>query len=258
MKGMKILITNDDGLNSNGMLHLEEALGKISEVWAIAPDRERSATSMAISIRESLRIVRAGERRYTITGFPADCVNVALITRIFPEFDLVISGINHGVNLGDDIYYSGTVGAARHAALRGIPAIALSCPIREHDGDFHRASRWVCLWIEENFVKFRNDIVYNINYPLETFTDVQLPLPEVQFTHHGKRVYYDEYQEIERGENYSVIHLKDNPMGRVEEPGTDFAAVENGFISITPISVFATELNEKQKWKKSKVQIEKN
>lgn len=246
---MKILITNDDGLNTNGMLHLEEALAELGEVWAIAPDRERSATSMALSIRDTLRLTKMGERRYMLTGFPADCVNVALFTEGFPKFDLVVSGINHGVNLGDDIHYSGTVGAARHAALHGIPAIAVSCPIREHDGDFRRAAVWVKNWIKNNIENISRDVVYNINYPLEDEISKKGSFPEERLTSQGKRIYLDAYQVIEQGTDYSVMHMKDTGMGHVEEEGSDFDLLEKGFVSITPLLMLVTDHKEKERWK---------
>jgi len=246
---MRILISNDDGLNSNGMLHLEEELGQSAEVWAVAPDRERSATSMAISIRDSLRVIQAGERRFMITGFPVDCVNVALFLEGFPQFDLVISGINHGVNLGDDVHYSGTVGAARHAAIHGYKTIAISSTITRHDGDFRRVSRWFGSWLGENFERLKQGVVYNINYPTEPEGIApDAPLPEIRFTRQGRRVYHDSYRVMEEGGNYSVIHINESTLGRVLTSGSDFEALEQGFVSITPISISVSELEELEKW----------
>lgn len=247
----RILLTNDDGLTSNGMVHLEEELAKYYEVWAIAPDRERSATSHALSIRDSLRLIYVRPRHFMLSGFPADCINISLNTGRFPEFDLVISGINHGVNLGDDVHFSGTVGAARHAALNGIKAIAVSTPIPDHNADFRRIARFIRTWVEENEGRMKTGLVYNINYPLENSDiDMKAPFPEERITSQGKRVYLDEYETMEEGQNYTIYRMKSTVMGRIEEEGSDFHAIENGLVSITPLSLSTTHNEEKQKWLK--------
>ncbi|MBI3395399.1 MAG: 5'/3'-nucleotidase SurE [Spirochaetia bacterium] len=232
---MRILLTNDDGLRSNGMLHLEAELSAHFEVWAIAPDRERSATSQAIS-------------NYMVTGFPADCVNVALHWGEFPKFDLVVSGINHGPNLGDDLHYSGTVGAARHAAVHGLRAIAVSTPIKDHAGDFRRVAAWLRTWIQENASLLKHGIVYNINYPAEQ--DRSGPFPKVAYTSHGRRVYKDTYEDLEEGTDYLILHLKETIMGESGGPDTDFAVLSNGQISITPVSIQTTDREELEIWRK--------
>ena len=200
ISGLNILLSNDDGLSANGLLHLEQTLRRFAEVWAVAPDRERSGSSQAISIREHMRLERVRERHYTLSGFPVDCVNVALHSDLFPPFDLVVSGINHGVNLGDDIHYSGTVGAARHAAIHGVRAVAVSCPIREREGDFNRVSRWLAGWLQENYRYLLPGVVYNINYPEEA-RDVETsdPFPPVEITKQGSRIYNDEFEMGEEG-----------------------------------------------------------
>ena len=245
---MRILITNDDGLNSNGMLELERALSRFGEVWAVAPDRERSATSMGISIREPLRIVRESPHRFMITGFPVDCVNVCLFAEGFPEFDLVVSGINHGFNLGDDVHYSGTVGAARHASLHGRSALAMSAPIRSAQGDFRRAARWLGDWLSLYVEQLRPGIVYNINYPEEICTDPDGPLPGWDLTRQGRRRYSDRYVEVERGEHYTMVRLAESDLGHVQDVGTDFAAVAGGLVSVTPLQLDQTDFEEQQRW----------
>ncbi len=255
---MRILLTNDDGLNSNGMLHLEAELANLGEVWAVAPDRQRSATSMALSIHDTLRVMREDEKRWKVSGFPADCVNVALFAEPFPKFDLVVSGINHGVNMGDDVHYSGTVGAARHGALHGLPAVAVSSPEIRHDGDFHRAARWTRLWLAENLNELKVGIVYNINYPHEENPASDAELPSARLTNQGRRVYHDAYEELEKGEDYFIIRLRDTQMGHEDEArDTDFEAVEQGFVSITPLGLDQTEQQEKPAWARKKTQEKK-
>ncbi|MDH5656858.1 MAG: 5'/3'-nucleotidase SurE, partial [Spirochaetia bacterium] len=243
-KDIKILLTNDDGLKSNGMKHLEEALREFGDVWAVAPDRERSATSQAISIRETLRMTAVNDRHFMVNGFPADCVNVAFYSGRFPRFDLVVSGINHGENLGDDLHYSGTVGAARHAAIHGIKAVSISCPVREHDGNFYRVALWLRLWLNKNFDLLEKGIVYNINYPKENAKDIDDEFPESAWALHGRRQYVDQYEAIEETGNSTIFKLKETVLGFKDEKDTDFYLVNNGKISITPVSIQTTHREE--------------
>lgn len=248
---LNILISNDDGLFSNGLLHLENELRTIATVYSIAPDRERSATSQALSIRETLRVEKESDFRFSVSGFPVDCVNVAIHLPSFPSFDLVVSGINHGENLGDDVHYSGTVGAARHAAIHGYRAIAISCPIREADGDFRRVARWLRTWIEAHLEELEYGIVYNINYPAENFPGFDDPLPGFEFTNQGRRIYNDEYQVLEEGQNRVVLKLKETVMGFSQKVDTDFYTVQKGLVSITPLKLDTTEREEMDRWKRS-------
>lgn len=245
---LKFLLTNDDGLLSHGMQHLEAELSPHAEVWAVAPDRERSATSQAISLRETLRLTEVKARHFMVNGYPVDCVNVALYSGQFPPFDLVISGINHGFNLGDDIHYSGTVGAARHAAVHGYRAIAISCPIQDHQGDFRRVARWFREWLFSTFSNLRPGLVYNINYPAEELTEPDHPFPSVDFVRHGHRVYVDNYDAIEEGKGYSIFRLKETVMGYREESDSDFTVTQRGKISISPISIQTTDGEELKRW----------
>lgn len=247
MSQRRILIVNDDGLHSAGMVHLEEQLSKGFEVWAVCPDRERSATSQAITIRETLRLTHVSGRHYHLNGFPADCVNIALYSGLFPRFDLVVSGINHGVNMGDDVHYSGTVGAARHAAVHSIPAIAVSC-VHNHDpAIFLRPARWVAEWVRLNLDRLRPEIVYNINYPHEPAGE-NGPFPVAEITVHGRRVYRDSYELLEATGDEStgsgIYKLKETIMGREVLAGSDFFAIESGHISITPLSLNTTDASE--------------
>jgi len=245
------------------MLHLEQELCKDFEVWAVCPDRERSATSQAITIRETLRLSHIKGRHYHLNGFPADCVNIGLFSGLFPKFDLVVSGINHGVNLGDDIHFSGTVGAARTAAIHDHLAIAMSSANIDQQGDFRRPAKWLRQFLKHHFDDLKFDTVYNINYPLEsdnTGYDAELPGADVTF--HGRRVYHDGYELLEEtvkveraalsanaAENRSnepvlpiegrsvVLRLTGTAMGYKPDTGSDFETVENGKVSITPLSL---------------------
>lgn len=123
---VRILVTNDDGILSAGLTTLAAALGKIGEVWVVAPDRERTAVAHAVTLHKPLRVCQHGKRMYAVNGTPVDCVNLALLNIMPKRPQLVVSGINRGVNLGDDVLYSGTVSAAVEGTILGIPSIAVS------------------------------------------------------------------------------------------------------------------------------------
>lgn len=240
---MRILICNDDGLHSNGMRNLEQVLSREYEVWAVCPDRQRSGTSQAISLRETMRMKEVEPRHFQVSGFPVDCVNLALHSGMFPAFDLVVSGINHGYNLGDDVHYSGTVGAARHACIHGYRAIAISCGIYDIGADFSHVARWFGAWLSGNLEALKPGIVYNINYP-----EFPVEKPEVEFTVQGGRIYHDAYEILEEGGKSFVLKLKETIMGHKQAEDTDFSAIEAGHVSITPLSLQTTHFQELQEW----------
>ena len=123
---MKILVSNDDGFLATGINVLTEALAEIADVVVVAPDRNRSAASNSLTVHTPLRISKVAENRYSVDGTPSDCVHLALTGLLDDEPDLVVSGINHGANLGDDVIYSGTVAAAMEGRFLGLPTIAIS------------------------------------------------------------------------------------------------------------------------------------
>src|SRR5262245_13284573 len=136
----KILVTNDDGYFSDGLAALAAALEAVGEVTVVAPASEQSATAHSLTLTRPLRVRRIGERRYSVDGTPTDCVTLAL-TKVLPERpDVVVSGINHGANLGDDVTYSGTVAGALEASIFKLPGIAVSLTAR--DGDFSHAAKF--------------------------------------------------------------------------------------------------------------------
>ncbi len=245
---MKILIVNDDGLYSNGMIHLEEELKKYFDVYAICPDRQRSGTSQAITIFETLLIQKVTDTHFSVNGYPVDCVNVALHCDLIPEVDLVISGINHGLNLGDDVHYSGTVGAARHAVVHNKKAIAISYDNYDLHGNFKIVALWLSNWILKNFSNLNHNVVYNINFPFWEYDH----FPEVEFTFQGRRFYKDSYDKIEESQNQWIVKLKETLWGREIVPGSDFYAIQNKRISVTPLTLNTTNWEELRKWKKAK------
>ena len=231
-----ILVSNDDGVNAEGNIVLRETLTEWAEVYTVAPATEQSGQSHAISLHRPLRHRQLSERIHAIDGTPVDCVYVALFRPdLLPRRpDLVVSGINHGPNLGADVYYSGTVAAAREGALRGIPAIAFSAlgglaalaPAAEHASAIARRV------LEAPHPEGR-PLLLNVNIP-----------PEVRgqrATRLGHRQYSEGVDERKdpRGGTYYWIGgpggVKHPPMDRA-----DTGAVDEGFISITPLTLTAT------------------
>lgn len=243
---MNILITNDDGIASRGILSLEKVLSQKHKTYLVAPLKERSATSMALTIFDTMRVECVNSQHYIVDGYPVDCVNIGLHGNIFPKIDLVISGINRGVNMGHDVHYSGTVGAARHAAVHNYPTLAISSGKREPDADYTEESKIVLRMIDSDFERLKRGIVYNINFPINF-----KPFPDsIKYTELGVRTYFDTYNKKVIYENISEFFLGGSDLGRKITPGSDFEAYEDGYISVTPILLNTTDVQELDRMKR--------
>ncbi len=240
---MIILISNDDGIHSEGILALEEKLRKIGELYTVAPDRVQNSMSHALTLHRPLRVHEVGPRRLAVDGTPTDCVKLALSGLLPVRPNLVLSGINQGPNLGDDIIYSGTVSAAIEGALLGIPAIAVSV-VAFKDFVFDTAADFVAGLIPR---------VLEWGLPAGTLLNVNVPLlPKDKikgwkFTRQGKRHYQEKIIERvdPRGKKYYWIGGDD--LGFDHEEGTDCVAVHEGFISVTPLKADLTDERGLQK-----------
>jgi 5'-nucleotidase len=241
---MNILITNDDGISSAGIKALEKVLGKNHSTFLVAPLKEKSATSMALTIFDKMRVEKFNSNHYVVDGFPVDCVNIGLHGDIFPKIDLVISGINRGVNMGYDVHYSGTVGAARHAAIHKIKSIAVSSGNRNELYDYISEAGDISKFIQDHYNNLTPGIIYNINFPVE-----YKPYPELKSTKLGIRTYTDSYHETNIYENISEYFLGGSELGSSITDDSDFLAYDLGYISITPISLETTAFNELEKIK---------
>ena len=253
----KILICNDDGFFASGIVALREVFCEVCEVWKIAPEKERSGTSHAMNFHQEVALIEMEPRFFKMkNGFPADCVNVGLHYHIFPDFDLVISGINHGPNLGQDIFYSGTVGAARQAAIHSIPSIAISNASVTYGNDvksqkkemLHIAS-WLKDWLYEHYIHIQSGIVYNINYPYSEKILLDDCSIEFVFTTQGKRKYFDEYTEKDQNSDKCTLELRTQPSSDLSATHTDVFAIASEKISITPLSIDCSNYNELNRWK---------
>lgn len=234
---MHIMVTNDDGIHAPGILALASALRELGEVTVIAPDRERSAAGHSLTLHSPLRVFELRPGFYAVDGTPTDCVNMGIHSLLPFRPDLVVSGINHGPNLGDDITYSGTVAAAMEATLMGIPAIAVSLASHEPDGHFPAAAA-VALRVAR--------LVTAHGLPSDTFLNVNVPncppdkLGSPLVTRQGKRSFVGKIVDKvdPRGRKYFWIGSEEPTFDDVA--GTDFHAINRGHVSITPLHLDLT------------------
>jgi 5'-nucleotidase len=234
---MRILLTNDDGVHAPALEALSREFASLGEVVVVVPDRDQSATSHSLTLHRPLRIREVKPGWHSVDGTPTDCVLIAYHGLLEHRPDLVVSGVNHGPNMGEDVFYSGTVAAAIEGAMQGSPAIAASLVTRE-PSDFADAARFVRRLAEEAMRRgFGGKKVINVNLPHRPWSEIQ----GVRLTRLGTRVYSDTLIEKvdPRGRPYYWIGGRD-PVWESHE-GTDFQAVHAGFVSVTPLSLDLTD-----------------
>jgi 5'-nucleotidase len=228
-----ILATNDDGIHAPGLGALAEALAPLGDVYVVAPDREQSAVGHALTLHRPLRVDRLGERRFAVNGTPSDCVNLGVLGLLPEPPVLVVSGINHGSNLGDDVTYSGTVSAAMEGTLLGVPSMAVSQAEGEAAG-FEGAGRVAQLVAARVLVE---------GLPAKTLMNVNVPRGElrgIRLTRLGHRVYREKVvEEVDpRGRPYFWIGA--GPPEWQADEASDIAAIHAGFASVTPLHLDLT------------------
>src|SRR6266853_6863291 len=242
----RILLTNDDGIQSKGLIKLEEALSQIGDVFVVAPASEMSGASHSLTLARPLRIRQIDSRHWTVDGTPTDCVTLAL-NKILQENELphvCVSGINHGGNLGDDATYSGTVAGALEATILGVPGIAISLVARDHF-DFTEAARFALLAVRK---------ILNEGLPEGTLLNVNVPQGEIKGVKVARQGIKNARPVItehidQRGKPYFWIgeqYFRSNA-----EDGTDYRAIEEGYVSITPLKSDMTDhnaLSEIESW----------
>jgi len=233
-----ILVTNDDGVHSAGLRFLSLALSDLGQVVVVAPDRNRSAVGHALTLDHPLRAEEIKPQVFAVDGTPTDCINLGVHGLLGQRPDLVVSGINRGSNVGDDITYSGTVCAALEATLMGLPAFAVSLDTKHfNDKD---------LGLAADFSKSLAEKIRINGLPEETFLNVNIPsgaCAGVQLTRQGRRRYEDSVisNQDPRGRKYYWLGGAD--VGFEDIPGSDCNALQQGFISVTPLQTNMT--NEK-------------
>ena len=229
---MVILVSNDDGIQSEGIRCLEEALMNVGEVYTVAPDKEQSAVSHSLTLHRPLRIEEVAPHRFAVNGTPTDCINIAVKGFLPVRPDLIVSGINKGPNMGDDITYSGTVAAALEGALLGIPAIAVSLVTFTPPYHFQAAAEFSAMLAAEiRTPRFPADSLLNVNVPNLLPDQIR----GYRFTRQGKR-HYGENIDVRtdpRGRKYYWIGGDDLGFDPIE--GSDCVAVHDGYISVTPL-----------------------
>lgn len=243
-----ILVTNDDGVHATGIEVLSAVAGRLGDVRVVAPDRQQSASSHSLTLHRPLRVTDVGEGRHVVDGTPTDCVLLAVneLLEAVPEF--VLSGVNHGPNMGEDVLYSGTVAAAMEGTILGIPSIAVSFVGNEYS----ELGRW-----EDFLTELIGRLVGRESFPDETFFNINLPdrdpseVRGVRVTSLGRRVYSDSLSRAEdpHGRNYYWIGGGESHWSGDED--SDFRAIRAGCASVTPLHLDLTNhrlLEEVRSW----------
>ncbi len=238
-----ILLTNDDGISSPGIKVLEDAFSALGDVYTVAPETEQSAVAHALTLHRPLRAEKVGRNRFYVNGTPTDCVIVA-VNKLLPKTpDIIVSGINNGANLGDDITYSGTVAAAIEGTLLGIRSIAVSLATDYKNGNglssYSKELEEAARFAKETALK-----VLGKGLPQDTLLNINVPAADkikgMKITKQGKRVYDSSIQELKdpRGRECYWIGGGEPQW----EPGgnTDLEAVHSGYISVTPVHLDLT------------------
>jgi len=238
---LRILLTNDDGIHAPGLAVLEAIAAELSDdVWVCAPAEEQSGAGHSLTLHMPVRLVEHGERRFAVTGTPTDAVNLAL-KKLFPDGrgpDLVISGVNGGENLGDDVTYSGTISAAVEAALAGIPAVAMSQAMRDAGHGFAAAEFWASNVLAPLLdLQMAKRTLINVNFPA-------LPADQVK----GIRVVRQGFHDYARGSLVEAVDPRGRPyfwfgLDDIEhtlDHGTDLEAVSEGYVAVTPLQLDLT------------------
>ena len=227
-----ILLTNDDGIHAEGLAALEAAFAGLGDVYVVAPETEQSGVSHAITLHRALRVRTVRERVFSVDGTPTDCVYIGLHKLLPRPATLVVSGVNHGGNLGDDVLYSGTVSGAMEGAHHGVPSIAVS-RVSHHGvgGDFEISARFARALGESVLANgLGKGLVLNVNVPKRATADT--PFQFCALGKHSWRPVVEERQDP-RGRPYYWIG---GPWdGHEDLPGTDVFAIHRGLISVTPI-----------------------
>ena len=232
MKNYIILLTNDDGYKAKGLLTLYSVLKTVYKVYVCAPLTEQSGCSHSLTLRKPIKVKRIKPNFYAIDGTPTDCVLLSHHHLLKESPDLLISGINHGPNMGDDVFYSGTVAAAIQGALLGIPSLAVSLA-GENLRNFKYAATWTKKFLRTHLPNLARSEILNINIPEGVASKAVI-------TRLGKRIYQDEVVK-KNGPDGMVYCVIDGTLSFRVDEGTDFKAIADGIVSITPLNLDLTD-----------------
>lgn len=247
---MKILLSNDDGVYAQGLNTLARALADLAEIVIVAPDRNRSGASNSLTLEQPLRVDLMAPNTYSVQGTPTDCVHFALNELLKDDLpDLVLTGINHGANLGDDVLYSGTVAAAMEGHFLGVQAIAFSLV---GTANFTTAAQIARQLVEQHLnAPIPTNRLLNVNVPDRPFEE----LAGIQVTRLGARHHAESMIKQKDPRGHDIYWL--GPPGKEQDAGqgTDFYAIEHGYVSLTPLQVDLTaheSLPSMDNWLKEK------
>ncbi|MGB4730294.1 MAG: 5'/3'-nucleotidase SurE [Candidatus Hydrothermia bacterium] len=248
MEKKLILLSNDDGYTSEGIRVLKECLSNLGRVVIFAPLSERSASSHSITLRKEIEVKEVEKDVFAVDGTPADCVLISIYGVLQRKPDLLVSGINLGHNLGEDVFYSGTVAAAREGAMCGIPAMAVSL-FAEHDSSrkhFYTAGHYAYKIAHFVLTKKLDGELLNVNVPNAPLDEIK----GVRFSRLSTRLYKDPVLKLREG----TYLIGGEPLWNVSE-GSDLEAVNEGFVSISPLLIDITDYEQLRILSKSEKQI---
>lgn len=247
---MHVLLCNDDGLKAEGLQLLRRTLVAARPDWRIttvAPDREQSASSHSLTLNDPLRVEEFGEEQYSVSGTPTDCVLVALHGLLRDDRpDVVVSGINHGPNMGEDVHYSGTVAGAFEGMVLGVPGLAVSLASRERPFEFSAAEEFVSRvlpdWLEGGLTP---QTLLNVNIPSLPPQDVK----GVRLCRLGSREYHDVIVRSEDPRGRAYYWIGGNSVTYSDSDDTDFVLSAAGYVTVTPLTVDLTDYKALVQWK---------
>ncbi|MBL8023709.1 MAG: 5'/3'-nucleotidase SurE [Elusimicrobia bacterium] len=244
-----ILVVNDDGVYGEGLKPLAKALARLGRVTVVVPERERSAASHAITLHKPIRVRKLEPNLYIMNGTPADCTRFGVIAMLKERADVVVSGINHGANLGADTMYSGTVGAAKEACMLGVPALAVSITTKEPKPHFATAARFAVEVARQLLTRgVPKHTCLNVNVPNRAWGS----LKGVAVTTLGKRIYGRALSPRVDPRGLTYYWMAGAVPRGVAEPGSDISAIEEGKISVTPLKLYLTDdpfLPDLRRWR---------
>jgi len=246
---MRILLSNDDGYFAPGLAALAEALHGLGEVVVVAPEQNRSGASNSLTLDRPLYLKKASNGFYYVNGTPTDCVHLAVTGMLDELPDIIVSGINHGANMGDDTIYSGTVAAATEGFLLGIPSIAIS--LTSFEGNNYATAGMVARDLVARFIRdpIRDPVLLNVNVPDIPYAK----LNGIEVTRLGRRHKAEPVVKTTSPRNETVYWVGAAGAAADAGPGTDFNAVERGVVSITPLQIdltHAAQLPAIRQWMK--------
>lgn len=238
---MRLLISNDDGILAHGIECLIAAAEPLGEVWVVAPDREQSAMSHSLTLHHPVRPVKRGDRRWQLDGTPTDCVMIAVEALLPDKPDFVLSGINHGQNMGEDVLYSGTVAAAMEGLALGIPSIAFSFAGGDLRADIAKLNEQISVLVPllqhlTSLPRFPEQTLLNVNLPPRRTDEIR----GVKLTRLGRRVYSNSIQPMKDPWGRRIYWIGGGEISWHGAEDSDFQAIHDGYVSVTPLHLDLT------------------